>query len=84
MGQGGIDLNLEGGQNRIDFDLQGEPMVSLSSDNGVDLDLSAVLDENDSTGNSIALDFALDDPTRGADPARHCHNPADDPAWVRR
>ena len=69
MGHGGIDLNLEGGQNRIDFDLQGEPMVGLSSDAGVDLDLSAVLDEKDSTGNLIGLDFSLDDPLRGADPA---------------
>src|ERR1700733_6049821 len=25
---GGVDLNLEGGQNRIDFDLMGEPTVS--------------------------------------------------------
>ncbi len=65
---GGVDLNLEGGQNRIDFDLQGEPVVSPGpSDPGVDLDLSAALGDTDPTGEARKLadsgvDFMLDDP----------------------
>jgi pilus assembly protein FimV len=65
---GGVDLNLEGGQNRIDFDLQGEPVVSAGpSDPGVDLDLSAALGDADPTGESRKLaesgvTFTLDDP----------------------
>lgn len=69
-GQGSVDLNLEGGQNRVDFDLHGEPEVSITGDGGVDLDLSGVLNDSDPTGNSISLDFSLDDPNRGDDPAR--------------
>ncbi|MGC4028279.1 MAG: FimV/HubP family polar landmark protein [Steroidobacteraceae bacterium] len=69
VGHGGIDLNLEGGQNLVDFDLHGEPEVSITTDGGVDLDLSSVLGDRDPTGNSVALDFSLDDPNRGNDSA---------------
>ncbi|MEP7312776.1 MAG: FimV/HubP family polar landmark protein [Pseudomonadota bacterium] len=67
----GVDLNLEGGQNRIDFDLLGEPSVEQSTE-GVDLDLGAALGDQDPTGdapvlNKDDLDFPLDDPTRGSD-----------------
>jgi len=72
---GGVDLNLEGGQNRIDFDLMGEPTVSApgghgGSGGGVDLDLGAALGETDSTGESrpvseSGVDFVFDDAERG-------------------
>ena len=42
---GGVDLNLEGGQNRVDFDLLGEPSANGGPDVGVDLDLGAALGE---------------------------------------
>jgi pilus assembly protein FimV len=66
-----VDLNLEGGQNLIDFDLHGEPGVTLTPDGGVDMDLGSTI-----PGNKIAptldagLDFMLDDPSRGDDLAR--------------
>jgi pilus assembly protein FimV len=73
----GVDLNLEGGQNRIDFDLMGEPSVTLRSEDGVDLDLGAALGDGDLGGGDQAgeskrasdtgVDFVLDDPLRGAD-----------------
>jgi pilus assembly protein FimV len=67
----GVDLNLEGGQNRVDFNLLGEPSVTTALEDAVDLDLSAALgDEN--TGETASLvdtgvDFVLDDPQRGAE-----------------
>jgi pilus assembly protein FimV len=68
---GGVDLNLEGGQNRIDFDLLGEPSVSPEGAD-VDLDLGAALGDSDRTGeapklNDTGVDFVLDDPQRGND-----------------
>jgi pilus assembly protein FimV len=63
-----VDLNLEGGQNLIDFDLHGEPGVSLTTDGGVDMDLGSTM-----PGSKIeptldaGLDFMLDDPARGND-----------------
>jgi pilus assembly protein FimV len=71
---GGVDLNLEGGQNHVDFDLLGEPMLAASPPSDrVDLDLGAALSADaEATGESPALgdtgvDFILDDPQRGAD-----------------
>lgn len=72
---GGVDLNLEGGQNRVDFDLLGEPSVgggSADSGIGLDLDLGAALGDGDPTGqvNKVgadSVDFVLDDPERGND-----------------
>jgi len=75
----GVDLNLEGGQNRVDFDLLGEPTVirerspgSAGAPGGVDLDLGAALGAEDPTGESrrlgdTGMDFVLDDPARGSD-----------------
>jgi pilus assembly protein FimV len=65
---GGVDLNLEGGQNRIDFDLMGEPTVTAPR--GVDLDLGAALGETETTGENNAagqsgIDFVFDDAERG-------------------
>ncbi len=71
---GGVDLNLEGGQNRIDFDLMGEPTVSAPGahvgSGGVDLDLGAALGETDTTGEArpvseSGVDFVFDDAERG-------------------
>ncbi|HEX2790545.1 MAG TPA: FimV/HubP family polar landmark protein [Steroidobacteraceae bacterium] len=72
---GGVDLNLEGGQNRVDFDLLGEPSVSgatAETGAGLDLDLGAALGDGDITGqvNKVGddgVDFVLDDPERGND-----------------
>jgi pilus assembly protein FimV len=72
---GGVDLNLEGGQNRVDFDLLGEPSVSGAGPEtgaGLDLDLGAALGDGDITGevNKVGddgVDFVLDDPERGND-----------------
>jgi pilus assembly protein FimV len=69
-----VDLNLEGGQNRVDFDLLGEPSVGGGAESGVglDLDLGAALGDGDPTGevNKVgedSVDFVLDDPERGND-----------------
>ncbi len=73
VGSAGVDLNLEGGQNRVDFDLLGEPTVSSDSrGEAVDLDLGAALGGNEATGEARAVgdtgvDFVLDDPSRGGD-----------------
>ncbi|MGH8253854.1 MAG: FimV/HubP family polar landmark protein [Steroidobacteraceae bacterium] len=72
-GAGGVDLNLEGGQNRVDFDLLGEPSIAAETpSDAVDLDLGAALGDGDATGELRAIgdtgvDFVLDDPARGGD-----------------
>jgi pilus assembly protein FimV len=43
---GGVDLDLEGGQSRVDFDLLGEP-VPADAPQGVDLDIGAAVGEHD-------------------------------------
>jgi pilus assembly protein FimV len=45
---GGVDLNLEGGQSRVDFDLLGEP-VPTDVPQGVDLDIGAAVGEAEGT-----------------------------------
>jgi pilus assembly protein FimV len=42
---GGVDLNLEGGQSRVDFDLLGEP-APADAPQGVDLDIGAAVGEH--------------------------------------
>lgn len=59
-----VDLNLEGGQNHVDFDPRGDAGV-LTGDVGVDLDLDSVLGEGEGGDSAAGLDFVLDD----ADPA---------------
>jgi pilus assembly protein FimV len=65
-----VDLNLEGGENRVDIDLFGEPEGERSTLG------HGVADENDDTAatgespglhTSSDLDFTLDTPDRGAD-----------------
>jgi pilus assembly protein FimV len=58
---GGVDLDLEGGQSRIDFDLLGEP-VPEGAAAGLDLDIGSPLGETDRTTESPttrATDAAL-------------------------
>jgi pilus assembly protein FimV len=53
---GGVDLDLEGGQSRVDFDLAGEPVAS-DAPQGVDLDIgSAVGDDGTADSPSIVTD----------------------------
>jgi pilus assembly protein FimV len=42
---GGVDLDLEGGQSRVDFDLLGEPSGAEAGPGGVDLDIGAAVGE---------------------------------------
>jgi pilus assembly protein FimV len=65
-GPSAVDLNLEGGQNHIDFDLHGEPSVEYSPRGGMDLDLGSGARDRDLEG-TARLDFSLDDPARGGD-----------------
>jgi pilus assembly protein FimV len=55
---GGVDLDLEGGQSRVDFDLLGEPVPGHGGDGGVDLDIGSAL--GDTTANSARLGTATD------------------------
>ena len=66
---GGVDLDLEGGQSRVDFDLLGEP-VPGEGDHGdaVDLDIGSALSDRDATAES---------PTRTTDAHLALHD-ADD------
>jgi pilus assembly protein FimV len=65
-----VDLNLEGGENRVDIDLFGEPEGERSR---LDHPLANESDESASTSESPSLragpdlDFTLDAPERGAD-----------------
>jgi pilus assembly protein FimV len=56
---GGVDLDLEGGQSRVDFDLLGEP-VAAEGGQGVDLDIGAAVgDQSESTTNITDRNAAL-------------------------
>jgi pilus assembly protein FimV len=65
-----VDLNLEGGENRVDIDLFGDPDGERSS---LDHQLAKETDDTAATGESpgvrsqSGLDFTLDAPERGAD-----------------
>ncbi len=65
-----VDLNLEGGENRVDIDLFGDPEGERSR---LDHPLAKESADSESTGESPALhagsdlDFTLDAPERGAD-----------------
>ncbi len=57
---GGVDLDLEGGESRVDFDLLGEPIPGHTD--GVDLDIGSALgDDHESTGTATDRNFGLDD-----------------------
>jgi pilus assembly protein FimV len=57
---GGVDLDLEGGQSRVDFDLLGEPLGGEGAQ-GVDLDIGAAVGDQtiDSTTNVTDRNAAL-------------------------
>jgi pilus assembly protein FimV len=55
---GGVDLDLEGGQSRVDFDLLGEPVPGSSGD--VDLDIGSALGEIEASGSSTDRNVALE------------------------
>jgi pilus assembly protein FimV len=65
-----VDLNLEGGENRVDIDLFGDPEGERSK---LDRSIAKEVDDTAATGESPAmhtasdLDFTLDTPERGAD-----------------
>jgi pilus assembly protein FimV len=60
---GGVDLDLEGGESRVDFDLLGDPVPGHAGSD-VDLDIGSALGDADATGESAAAptdrSFALD------------------------
>jgi pilus assembly protein FimV len=59
---GGVDLDLEGGQSRVDFDLLGEPVPGAHG-NDVDLDIGSALGEEEgshASGTSTDRNVALD------------------------
>ena len=64
-----VDLNLEGGENRVDIDLFGEP----EGERSIDQPLAKEHEDTAATGESpdlrsrSSLDFTLDTPERGAD-----------------
>jgi len=65
-----VDLNLEGGENRVDIDLFGEPEGERSTlGHGVagESDDTAATGESPGLHGSSDLDFTLDTPERGAD-----------------
>jgi pilus assembly protein FimV len=55
---GGVDLDLEGGQSRVDFDLLGEPVQAAAGD-GLDLDIGSALGEGDSSQTVTDANLAL-------------------------
>jgi pilus assembly protein FimV len=49
---GGVDLDLEGGESRVDFDLLGDP-VPGHEETGVDLDIGSALGDEENTADAI-------------------------------
>ncbi len=64
-----VDLNLEGGENRVDIDLFGDPEGERRLDHPLakESDDSAPTSESPSLRTGTDLDFTLDAPERGAD-----------------
>jgi pilus assembly protein FimV len=62
----GVDLNLEGGQSRVDFDLLGEPVPGEAA--GVDLDIGSALGDagGESPGSATDRNAAIDPNFSGA------------------
>ena len=66
---GAVDLNLEGGYARVDFDMFGQTQVDPQAQ-AVDLDFSDVFGDKDTEATIVSdesLDFQFDDPQRGSD-----------------
>ncbi|MDP9013786.1 MAG: hypothetical protein M3O41_14250, partial [Pseudomonadota bacterium] len=65
-----VDLNLEGGENRVDIDLFGDPegeRSTLDYQLGKESHVAATGESAESHGVTDHLDFTLDTPERGAD-----------------
>jgi pilus assembly protein FimV len=64
-----VDLNLEGGENRVDIDLFGEPEGERSHEHSIakDIDDNSITGESPDLHAGSDLDFTLDTPERGAD-----------------
>jgi pilus assembly protein FimV len=63
-----VDLNLEGGENRVDIDLFGDPEGEHSIDHPIAKDSdTAATGESPGLRTGADLDFTLDTPERGAD-----------------
>ena len=65
---GGMDLDLEGGQDRVDFDILGDPVAPSS--NGIDLDIGSAFGEPETTSTDANLalheaGFSADDAGTG-------------------
>jgi len=79
-----VDLNLEGGENRVDIDLFGDP----EGEHSIDHPIAKDSDDNATTGESPGmhaasdLDFTLDRPERGADDSPTREMPARDEPTV--
>ena len=71
MGAGAlVDLNLEGGENRVDIDLFGEPegeQGHFGASGAHDAESTADTSESPNFAPSSGLDFVLDAPERGSD-----------------
>jgi pilus assembly protein FimV len=67
---GGVDLNLEGGQSRIDFDLLGEP-VPTDGGPGLDLDIGAAVGEGEGTAQTTGVTDRNLTVLQGRGPADH-------------
>lgn len=68
---GGVDLDLEGGESRVDFDLLGEPVPGATEGaehaGGLDLDIGSALGDNtsDLTGTATDRNLSLDGAVTG-------------------
>jgi len=62
-----VDLNLEGGENRVDIDLFGDPEGERSHDETKVNEDTANTNESPQLHSSSDLDFTLDTPDRGSD-----------------
>jgi pilus assembly protein FimV len=56
---GGVDLDLEGGESRVDFDLLGESVPGHNDSDGVDLDIGSALGDHEATGAATDHSFGL-------------------------
>jgi pilus assembly protein FimV len=79
-----VDLNLEGGENRVDIDLFGDPEGEHSNDHPIakDSEDTAATGESPAMHSVSDLDFTLDRPERGADDSPTRDMPARDEPTV--
>jgi len=79
-----VDLNLEGGENRVDIDLFGDPEGERSIDHPIAKNSADSAATGDATGLHAGsdLDFTLDRPERGADESPTREMPARDEPTV--